>query len=105
MTKELLEDISEYLKFLRDTRDTRLKHFVEIEIQEEPMTMLYKKWKPKVCHVGKSCWCREIITVDGDEVVSEGRIDAEFAEYICKIHNYYLVVVGIHKNRKRGDGK
>ena len=96
MTKELLEDISEYLKFLRDTRRYPSK---------EPMTMLYKKWKPKVCHVGKSCWCREIITVDGDEVVSEGRIDAEFAEYICKIHNYYLVVVGIHKNRKRGDGK
>jgi hypothetical protein len=70
---------------------------------------LYRRpWKAVTCSQGESCWCRIIETVEPieyqvnkseedeirfdliSEVVPMGAIDAEFAEYVVKLHNESL---------------
>jgi hypothetical protein len=49
-----------------------------------------KKWVVKYCHVGRRCWCRIIETVDGDEVIDDGCIDAEMAGYLVGLQNWAM---------------
>lgn len=47
-----------------------------------------KKWTVRQCENGNDdCWCRCIFTEDGHEVISQGSIDKEFAEYVVDLHN------------------
>jgi len=48
------------------------------------------KWESRICPVGSHCWCRMIFTVRGKEVLHEGAIDRELAEYIVSLHNRHL---------------
>jgi len=48
------------------------------------------KWELRICPVGNHCWCRMIFTVTGEEVLHEGAIDRELAEYIVSLHNRNL---------------
>ena len=50
------------------------------------------KWESKPCRVGNSCWCRMLFTVTGEEVLHEGAIDKELAEYIVSLHNSHLTM-------------
>ena len=51
------------------------------------------KWEVRECHVGKACWCRMIFTAKDEEVIHEGAIDKEFAEYIVSLHNRCLLAM------------
>lgn len=63
------------------------------------------KWKIGFCHVGEKCWCRIIepeipIIYDKNEelqIISDGAINQEIAEYIVKLHNDSLKLVGFNK--------
>jgi len=46
-----------------------------------------KLWRTGCCHVGKDCWCREIFTKSGKEVLGGGWVGRELVLYLVKIHN------------------
>jgi len=64
------------------------------------------EWESRLCPVGEKCWCRMLFTVTGEEVMFEGAIDKELAEYIVCLHNNHLTPDGkVRCSLCRGTGK
>lgn len=74
-----------------------MKSFTYEQAQEYSFTV---KWKVETCFSGENCWCRVVvpekpITFKEQEreheeefqIISDGSINKETAEYIVKIHN------------------
>ena len=54
------------------------------------------KWKIGPCFV-ENCWCAAILTIDDKEILGEGSIGKELAEYIVSLHNSHLTTVAPDK--------
>ena len=58
------------------------------------------KWEVRPCHV-EDCWCAAIFTVDDKEILGEGSIYKELAEYIVYLHNSHHNVADAPDTKKQ----